>query len=154
MSTASTDPTASAGIGGNGAAAAAAAAAAAGNNTGLGKDDFLKILMSQMSNMDPLSADSQDPSQMVNQMTQYSILEQITNLNASALMDQVSTAHSQAISLIGHQVSYLPAGGSADAPPTPIQGTVKSVQVGDDGLPTVTIDDKSGISLGQVTAVQ
>ena len=75
-----------------------ATSAASASNTGLGKDDFLKILMAQMSNMDPMSASSQDPSQMTQQMTQYSILEQITNLNTTQNQSLMANAHSQALS--------------------------------------------------------
>ena len=46
----------------------------------LGKDDFLKILVGEMSHMDPMSADNQDPTQSIAQMAQFSIVEQLTNL--------------------------------------------------------------------------
>jgi flagellar basal-body rod modification protein FlgD len=119
------------------------------SDTGLDKDAFLKILMSQMSNMDPLSSSSQDPSQMTQQLTQYSILEQITNLNTSAKSSELASAHSQALSLIGKEVTYLPDGETA----TPVTGTVKSVQVGTDGYPTLTVGSTSKVGLGQIMQV-
>jgi flagellar basal-body rod modification protein FlgD len=129
---------------------------ATASNTGLGKDDFLKILMAQMTNMDPMSASSQDPSQMTQQMTQYSILEQITNLNTTQNSGLMAQAHTQALSLIGHQVKYLPTGTdatTADATDA-VTGTVKSIQVGADGYPTLTVDDKTGVTLGSILEVQ
>jgi flagellar basal-body rod modification protein FlgD len=129
----------------------AAATGTTGNGTaqtGLGKDDFLKLLMSQMSNMDPMSQSNQDPSQSIQQLTQYSMLEQLTNLNTAAESNKMAAAHSQAIALIGHEVSYLPTGATS-----PVTGTVKSAQVGDDGYPTLTIDSTAGVALGSLVQV-
>ncbi len=47
----------------------------------LGKDDFLKILVTQMRHQDPLQP-LQDK-EFIGQMTQFSTLEQIVNLNQS-----------------------------------------------------------------------
>src|SRR3954466_4144168 len=65
----------------------------------LGKDDFLKLLVGQMKNMDPLSQDNKDPSESMAQMTQFSILEQLQNLTAS-------TKQSSTFGLIGRTVTY------------------------------------------------
>jgi flagellar hook assembly protein FlgD len=97
----------------------------------LGKDDFLKLLVGQMKNMDPLGAGNSDPSQSMAQMTQYSILEQLTNLSAA-------TMQSSTYELIGHDVTYTDKDGK------PVEGKVESVQtVG--GKTTLTIGGKGGI---------
>ena len=74
----------------------------------LGKDDFLKILMTQLQNQDPLNP-LQDKD-FVAQMATFSTLEQITNLGAS--MDKFVSFSKQnqlleASTLIGKTVTYL-----------------------------------------------
>ena len=102
-------------------------------NTGgtLGKDDFLKLLVGQMKNMDPLGAANSDPSQSIAQMTQFSMLEQLTNLTKSNEL-------SSAFGLIGKDVTYR------DAAAGTAEGTVESVQ-NVDGKISLTIGGQGGI---------
>ena len=110
-------------------------------NTGgtLGKDDFLKLLVGQMKNMDPLSGEGNDPSQSMAQMTQYSILEQLTNMNKS---NELNSAYG----LIGKNVTYK------DGATGTAEGTVESVQ-NLDGKITLTIGGKGGIDPSTVMQV-
>jgi flagellar basal-body rod modification protein FlgD len=112
----------------------------------LGKDDFLKLLVGQMKNMDPLGA-GKDPSDSMHQMTQYSILEQLTNLSASnkALADQTKLAST--INLIGKNVTYSNATGA------PVAGIVEKVETAG-GKVTLTIGGKPGIDPDQVLEVR
>ncbi|SDL73994.1 flagellar hook assembly protein FlgD [Sediminibacillus halophilus] len=73
----------------------------------LGKDEFLKILMAQLQNQDPLNP--MEDKEFVSQMASFSSLEQMTNMSSS--MDRL--VNSQTISpvlqyshLIGKEVSY------------------------------------------------
>ncbi|OIS64651.1 flagellar basal body rod modification protein [Bacillus subtilis] len=51
------------------------------NNSSLGKDEFLKILMTQVQNQDPLNP--VDDKEFISQMATFSSLEQIMNLNTT-----------------------------------------------------------------------
>ncbi|ADH60994.1 flagellar hook capping protein [Thermoanaerobacter mathranii subsp. mathranii str. A3] len=65
------------------------------SNDQLGKDDFLQLLVVQLENQDPL--DPMDDKELIAQLAQFSILEQMQNLN-------VSFNAVRAINLIGKNV--------------------------------------------------
>ena len=70
----------------------------------LGKDDFLKLFVTQLQNQDPMSP--QDNSQFMAQMAQFSTLEQITNLADATQQMGFTGQVSQSVGLIGHTVGY------------------------------------------------
>lgn len=78
--------------------------------TTLGKDDFLKLLIGQMQNQDPLNPT--DGAEYMGQMTQFSILEQITNLGSTTSAAASNEYDQNAIGLIGKEISYLRIDGS------------------------------------------
>lgn len=109
----------------------------------LGKDEFLKLLMAQLQNQDPMSP--MDNTEFIAQMAQFSSVEQLTNLaNAMTTLNsnqQRAAAVSEATSLIGHTVTVTPAAsGSEEA--TPVTGVVTSVKLAD-GWPQIVIDGKT-----------
>jgi flagellar basal-body rod modification protein FlgD len=94
-------------------AQAAAAAAAAGKVTpaggAMGKDQFLKLLLAQMKNQDPMNPMAGD--QMATQLATFSSLEQLQNINATLTSQQTSSGSllgaiqaSAAVNTIGHTV--------------------------------------------------
>jgi flagellar basal-body rod modification protein FlgD len=111
----------------------------------LGKDDFLKLLIGQMQNQDPLSPN--DPSEQMGQMTQFSILEQISNLAQSQQAAAANDYDQQAVGLIGRTVTYTRADGTAAS------GVVSTVTYTSKG-PSLTIGDDSGIPPVAVTEVR
>jgi flagellar basal-body rod modification protein FlgD len=116
-----------------------------GSEFGLDKDAFLKILVEQLKNQDPSSPG--DSNQYVQQMTSYSMLEQLTNISQAMQVQQSNSAGTTATSLVGHTVTYL------DADENEQSGVVNSVDFTSSDGPTLTIGDKSGIALGQITKV-
>lgn len=74
-------------------------------SSSMGKDDFLAILVAQLENQDPFN--STDPAEMIGQLTQFSMLEQMTNMNEtlttglSAINLQTATS---SVSYIGKTV--------------------------------------------------
>jgi len=77
------------------------------DNTVLGKEDFLSLLVAQLKNQDPLSPD--DPTQFTAQLAQFSQLEQLFNLNGS--MSTLLSAYEgadriNAINTIGKEVAF------------------------------------------------
>lgn len=81
------------------------AAAAMKKETGLNKDDFLTLFITQMKNQDPL--DPMDSTEFVSQLAQLTQVEQSynTNANLEKLMEQQGDSNSlAAVSFIGKEI--------------------------------------------------
>lgn len=109
------------------------------------QDTFLKLLTAQLKNQDPSAP--MDNNQFMSQLTQMSMLEQVTNL-AAANQD---LAHSQrlasGVALLGHTVTYIDGDGSRTT------GVVQHVDV-DGDLPTLTVDGVGGIDPATLVEVR
>ena len=79
-------------------------------SSSLGKDDFLKLLVTELQHQDPTSP--MDDSQFMAQMAQFSTLEQITNVATSITELEASEKVSQGVALIGHSIAYTKDDGS------------------------------------------
>ncbi|UQD51711.1 flagellar hook assembly protein FlgD [Bacillus methanolicus] len=116
----------------------------------LGKDDFLKILITQLQNQDPLNP-MQDKD-FIAQMAQFSTLEQMTNMENSLenfLKSQEQNYMLQASMLIGKTVTFLDANNEEKT------AVVKSVSF-KDGKTLFQLDnnEKSSISLSQILKIE
>src|SRR3954447_8881194 len=88
------------------AATATSATAKKSDPNVLGKDDFLKLMVAQMKNQDPMNPS--DDKDNIAQMAQFSSLEQITNL-ATATQDLANRMSlTQNVGLLGHIVTHTP----------------------------------------------
>ena len=83
------------------------AASSATNRAGLGRNDFLKLLISQLENQSPLNP--MDSTDFVAQLAEFSSLEQLTQVNeglAVLSMGQAGMINNQAVSLVGRKIVY------------------------------------------------
>jgi flagellar basal-body rod modification protein FlgD len=88
-------------------AATGKSSVAGSNDSVMGKEDFLKLLVAQLQNQDPLSPD--DPTEFTAQLAQFSSLEQLFSLNKSMDNLAASTSNSDQFSTlntIGKDVTY------------------------------------------------
>jgi len=117
---------------------------ASSSNGELGKDDFLKLFVAQLSHQDPMNPmNDQD---MMGQMASFSQLEQITNMASANQQIASSLTSSSAVSLIGRSVTYV------DADDIPHTGTVEKVSV-IDGKPSLTVAGTDGVDPSTITQV-
>jgi len=113
---------------------------------GIGMQDFLKILLTQLTYQDPLKP--MDNQQFMAQMAQFTSLEQTQQLNAKTDALLSTQASLQSVGLLGRTVEI---GGG-------IVGTVTALSLATD-TPQLTLQTTagatlSGIGLGQITSVR
>ena len=87
----------------------------------LGKDDFLKLLITQLSNQDPTNP--MEDTQFLAQMAQFTSLEQMTNMNESFNKMAAMINSSQAAATIGRTVDI-------DIGDTTARGVVEATTMG------------------------
>ncbi|ARK30995.1 flagellar hook assembly protein FlgD [Halalkalibacter krulwichiae] len=127
------------------------------NNQGiLGKDDFLKILITQLQNQDP--SNPMDDREFIAQMAQFSTLEQMTNMN-QAMQRFVSIQSSQNLvqhsELIGKKIQWqrqVPID-EYRTKTEDVESVVTSVRLEKDGQLRIQLDDGRWISNEQVVQV-
>ena len=107
------------------------------NQDAFGKDAFMKLLVEQMRHQSP--TDPSDGQQWINQMTQFSMLEQMQQQSAGQVK-------ANAAAYLGSTVSWLDAKGGSG------QGVVEKVDfTGDE--PTLTVAGHPGVKISEVSDV-
>ena len=115
-------------------------------NDALGKDAFLKLLVTQMRYQDPL--DPQDNSEYLSQLAQFSALEQMTNVSkglekVSKIVDNIdsSVLIGQLSSMIGQPIQWITETKGKDGAVTKqnFEGKVIGVSI-TDGAPSIIAD--------------
>jgi flagellar basal-body rod modification protein FlgD len=108
----------------------------------LGENDFLKLMMDQLQNQDPLNP--ADPTQYMSELASFSSLEQETQVAGSTAASATQQASSSALALLGHTVSYRDSTGAVQT------GTVSKIDFTSSG-PALTIGSTPGVSLSSIT---
>jgi flagellar basal-body rod modification protein FlgD len=116
---------------------------------GMGMQDFLKILLTQLTYQDPLKP--MDNQQFMAQMAQFTSLQQTQQLNEKTDVMLTTQASLQSIGLLGRTVEISSGTG-------PIVGTVTALSLATD-TPQLTLTPTNGapitgISLSQITSVR
>jgi flagellar basal-body rod modification protein FlgD len=115
----------------------------------LGMEDFIKILLTQLTYQDPLKP--MDNQEFMAQMAQFTSLEQTQQLNEKISTLISNQAALQSVGLIGKTVDITTSNGT-------LTGTVSALSLAGDA-PSITVRAADGtttsnISLSQLTAVR
>lgn len=114
----------------------------------LGKDQFLKLLITQLRHQDPINPI--DDKEFIAQLAQFSSLEQMQNLNTNLgemmFAQQKLTALGQATQMIGKEVELFTKDGES------LFGKVSGVQFRD-GWPSIIVNGKL-YDFGEVVAIR
>ncbi|SDJ01790.1 flagellar hook assembly protein FlgD [Salimicrobium halophilum] len=122
-------------------------------SSSLGKDDFLKILMTQMQNQSPL--DPMKDKDFVAQMAQFTQLEQMTNMSSS-FQEFFEGRQAQVVEyshMIAKEISYLSesdTGGEGDTIQT---GVVEAVSQ-KDGNVSLKLSDGTSVPVSLIQEVR
>lgn len=122
---------------------------AAPSQTNLNMQDFLKVLLTQLTYQDPLKP--MDNEQFMAQIAQFTTLQQTQQMNGNIAQLVTNQASLQSVGLIGRTVDLTTNSG-------PITGTVSALSLAG-STPQLTIKTAAGatlpnIDLSQITAVR
>lgn len=126
-------------------ASPAASTPTSSSRQALGRDDFLKLLMAQLRNQNPL--EPQNGAEFAAQLAQFSSLEGINKLNQNFSDMLMLQGLSQGTNLIGKTVVY-----AKDAAGNTARGTVMAVRV-EAGAVQIMIGN-TAVGLNQIRSVE
>ncbi|MCG8477463.1 MAG: flagellar hook assembly protein FlgD [Spirochaetales bacterium] len=98
----------------------------------LGRDDFLRILLTQLQNQDPTQP--MEDKEFISQMAQFSALEQMTNVSQGFQEMNALLSTNQALSVLGRVVEVR-------SGEQVVTGTVSSVTSG--AMPQISVNDQT-----------
>ena len=110
-------------------------------NNDLDKNAFLKLLITQLENQDPM--DPQDNSEFVAEMAQFSSLEQMTNMNESLTKINTLVSNMDTSVLVGQLSGMIGKG---------VEWTKTTESADEEGKPVVTTENLSGVITGVTMA--
>ncbi|MGJ7502501.1 flagellar hook capping FlgD N-terminal domain-containing protein [Variovorax sp. ZT5P49] len=110
----------------------------------LGMEDFLKILLTQLTYQDPLKP--MDNQQFMAQMAQFTSLEQTQQLNNKIATLITNQAALQSVGLIGKTVDITTSSGN-------VTGTVSALSLSGDS-PLLTVRTAAGATLSDISLSQ
>lgn len=116
----------------------------------LDKEAFLKLLIAQLSNQDPLNP--MEDREFIAQMAQFSTLEQMTNMSKS-LDKMVDSDKYSAVSYVGKTVGFTKEAETPDGKPVQVAAVVKAVWFDDPKDGTVLETTEGFIPLKKVEGV-
>lgn len=114
-------------------------------NKTLDKDAFLQLFILSLKNQDPTN--TQDPNQFMAQMAQFSILEQLSNMNTEITELRIISEMEQASGLIGKMVKINIATG------LDVEGEVEKITSYQGNTKVYLKDMSDGFDLYRVTEV-
>lgn len=109
----------------------------------LDENDFLQLLVTQMTSQDPLNPESN--TDFIAQMAQFTTLQQTQNLETTVSQVSASQQFSQAAALLGQTVQVQTSAGGTD------QGVVTGLQMSS-GAPQLVVNSQT-YDLSQVLSV-
>ena len=113
------------------------------DSSGLDDDDFMKLLLAQIQNQNPL--EPMDNQEFMSQLTQMNSLNVLKSIDANMENLLTEDQFSNAAAMIGKEVEYTLGGD------TTLSGTVSAVSI-EDGIVMLTIDGVQ-IPLSDVTKI-
>lgn len=125
------------------------AVAATTNSASSIQMDYMKLLVTQLQNQNPL--EPLDNKDMAAQLAQFSQLQQMETLNGSFSRVLDSVQRSYASSLIGKEISFEATG--PDGAVRTKTGEVEEVTMEDDGSIILTVDNQR-VNLSDVTSIR
>ncbi len=112
--------------------------------SGYTSDDFMKMLLAQLSNQNPL--EPMDDTEMMSQFTQLNSLQELQSIGSAITQVSADSRMSYAANLIGKQVTVQTADGVID------QGPVTAFVLSEDGL-LIEINE-NGYTLEDIVLVE